>query len=538
MAEATPPASKRPASSPALGESAVGARDAASDLMRAAIAFAATMAIFLVLIPGQFIDPFIRSDDYPALFATPEEYRWKTLGEGRWLNYLWTYRPWPTDPRILFALYMSALVWAFACVGAGITRATPAHWPAVGITVALTAIPQTALISLWPATLLPATLLLAAFATVALVASAQATERALSAATPLMLMAHTAYPLVLLAIAAAIGRDRPTGWTTFRLGLIFCIALPLGMLAIYTLNLMAHGEFGLRLANWREPNPLTDMASLVTNLETAAISVASGFSAAFLEMRPLVFVMLATMGLALVIMPAAVRDRRNRLALAVLLVLAVPAAHMLLTGLVWPARSLGVFAVVVIVIAASAAVAAGSRVLRLWFAVAIMLAGGLGLWSWQDQIAVTTAPYQAETRRIAAQLGVLREPEQGTTVLIAGQVGSLAPVHILQNSIGAEYRLQLLTGGPVYFCDLQLINAVRSQLDMSETVDPAAAEADPFLRRAVAVRDLCLPHLDALHALSDYPAAGSIAPLAPGIVGLRLPETLADGVENLAEDTR
>ena len=63
----------------------------------ALLTLVALIAQLLVSGPSQVIDPFVKHDDYPALLLMPELYYWKTLAEGRWINYLWLLR-WAESP--------------------------------------------------------------------------------------------------------------------------------------------------------------------------------------------------------------------------------------------------------------------------------------------------------------------------------------------------------------------------------------------------------------------------------------------------------
>lgn len=63
-------------------------------------------AIFGMSLPN-LIDPMIRYDDYPALFAEGDLFWEKTLNEGRWVNYIWHLREIVTPAWLNFAIYQA-----------------------------------------------------------------------------------------------------------------------------------------------------------------------------------------------------------------------------------------------------------------------------------------------------------------------------------------------------------------------------------------------------------------------------------------------
>ena len=83
---------------------------------------------------------------------------------------------------------------------------------------------------------------------------------------PLSLATYSTFPLLMLAICL-IRRDRQKSiLDLLGLVLLFGTALGLGLLVIYSGNYLAHGVFGLELADWREPSKARSLAGYVENL--------------------------------------------------------------------------------------------------------------------------------------------------------------------------------------------------------------------------------------------------------------------------------
>ncbi len=495
------------------GAGSPGARGRA---LRVAALAALLAAGFGWLIAPQWADPFARHDDYLAIFPRPELYWWKTLAKGRWLTWAWTLRPWPTAPQTLFALQMALWCVAAAATSAGLFRDDRRPWRAALGAAALAAMPQAADISVWFAATLPATATVAATALLACLAPARWTLRALPLLVALALLAHSSYPLMVLMVAAlaADWRTVPRAWAL--LPAAWLAGLALGVALILGLNSAVHGTAAVEAERWTEPVTGGPAAASLGSLGRALALMAAG-------QAPLGLI-LAAFGAAGLALAVRTEPRRATPVLAAaLLALALGIAPVAAGGVAVPFRATGHLWLAVVgglLLGLRVSARPALAVPPLAGLAVATLAGAL---LWHAVHARTHLAYQALTRELAGRAEAAADGSGAPLrrIVAVGQVAALREAAPLQFSIGLAFRLEQLTGAPVALCS--------SQAADTEALGKGAATgfaeehrgwADELADNTAA----CVRWAELAARLPALPAAGSVAALGPGVVGLRLPD--------------
>jgi hypothetical protein len=302
----------------------------------------AVVVVALLVSDGlaQAVTPFIRQDDWPFLVpaGTPgvSTAARHDLTEGRWLNTAWWHLVGqygtPTTAALTYAAGYALLVAGLWRIlhRAGI-RPAPLADALLGLAVFASAVGVQLLY--WPGTLSASVLVAAAGAWTLPWASR---SRA-GLGTWLLLVevaAVLSYPpvgVVLVLFAVVLLRDAP--WRSVLALLVgWVAAFGVGVGVAFTLNWFAFGDFGVLLAHWRQPDPLTSLHALHVNaLRWAHATIALWASLWWA----------AVAGVAAVAFgwrDPAVRPRLQRLLAGLAAVAAMDAAQTVLTGVVTAAR--------------------------------------------------------------------------------------------------------------------------------------------------------------------------------------------------------
>ncbi|GAA2022951.1 hypothetical protein GCM10009740_10100 [Terrabacter terrae] len=302
----------------------------------------AVLAVALVLTEAfnQAVTPFIRHDDWP--FLVPENTAGVTsvaehdLYEGRWLNHLW----WavvgqhgtPTSAAITYALGYALLVaglWRVLHL-AGI-RPRPLVDALLGLALYASAVWVQLLY--WPGAL-TASVLVAAGAVWALPWAARSRLRfGLWLVVSEVCVVLTYPPVGVLLVLFAVVLLRRASWRRVLavvVGWVACFALGVGV--AYLLNWIGNDYFGIKIAYWRNPNPLTSWDALVTNTGRWAEAAATLWAAQWWV------AVVAVIAVALGLRDAAVRPRLLRLLAALAVAGGIDAAQVLVTGVVTDSR--------------------------------------------------------------------------------------------------------------------------------------------------------------------------------------------------------
>lgn len=225
----------------------------------------AVLAGLLAASAIQLADPFVRHDDFPALTGNAEHYYNKTLTEGRWLSYLWHLRDFS---HVAWGNYLILLTcWAIylGCLVQTAFGEDMLLWRKAAVALIAGCSSPWLLIFYWFNTLVPGMAVVAAYALLTMRLSERTNRLLLAVFVPVTLMCYTTFPFLLLMLSL-VRRETKRSWrdlATLILWFFACFAF--GLLVIYSLNYLYHGHFGVKMASWREPNPATDLASLLEN---------------------------------------------------------------------------------------------------------------------------------------------------------------------------------------------------------------------------------------------------------------------------------
>ena len=234
-----------------------------------------TLAVGLVLTQGiaQAVTPFIRQDDWAFLLPdhspgamSPSYYN---ISEGRWLNTGWWWlvgqHGTPTTAALTYAVGYALFV-AGAWRVLRLSGIAPRPWVDALLGLALFASSVWVQLLYWPGALTPSVLVAAA--SVWLLPWAFRSRRRLAVWVLLSEVAAVmTYPpvgVVLLVLAVVHLREAP--WRrVLALVAAWVAAFAVGGGLASTLNWVVNQHFGLELASWRRPNPLTSLDALQVN---------------------------------------------------------------------------------------------------------------------------------------------------------------------------------------------------------------------------------------------------------------------------------
>lgn len=236
----------------------------------ALLTLVALIAQLLVSGPSQVIDPFVKHDDYPALLLMPELYYWKTLAEGRWINYLWLLR-WAESPAWLNNLAYQLGWCLFAAATALHALGQRKLFYSAFLATLIVLGPQATVISGWFNTHFPGILIIAAYAVLTLFLRPKWGLILLIPFVPLSLMSYSTFPLLLLGVYLARHDTTKGIWNLVITIVFFTACFASGLLLINTINFLAHGSFDIEMATWRQTTPASDLAGLLLNLVKAEV---------------------------------------------------------------------------------------------------------------------------------------------------------------------------------------------------------------------------------------------------------------------------
>jgi hypothetical protein len=199
------------------------------------------------------------------------------------------------------------------------------------------------------------------------------------------------------------------------------------------------------------------------------------------------------------------------------------AAPALLKGLETPFRGM-LFAWVLLVGVCALVVRDSPRFgRRLVFQLVLYGAVAIGVVWWNKPYRLDLPPFQAMSADLADRVDAVGQG-RAEVLVIGGQVHAIREMTAVQFSVGLQFRLQSLRQWSVAICDAQAEDALllvraRSKIDKSDPKIEDTAWRSVYETYAAT----CADHMEALRALPVYPAEGSLALIAPGVVGLNLP---------------
>lgn len=239
--------------------------DSKSDGFLHGLLFFLFLVFLFIFSLGQLTNVYIRHDDWEFMthlapqmegFVSPWD---KTLLEGRWVNYLWSFIAYNLPAKMVYCLFI--LGYALFCWLSAFFISNNSKITFV-VAVALFLCPAYADLSFWPATLSPsvwiAIVLLAIF-----IKKNEITPLFIVISAVLML---TYQPLIPACFLLFTLRLNSVG-ATFKVGLYYYLGYITGVLAIYLLNYHYHNFLGVKIADWRNPNPVQSLQDVVINFK-------------------------------------------------------------------------------------------------------------------------------------------------------------------------------------------------------------------------------------------------------------------------------
>lgn len=228
--------------------------------------------VALSLVWRQWQHPFLWHDDWDMLLpdrGTPNvmNHATRVLREGRWLNYAW----WALGSQGISPRAATVLVTAgwlvTVCV---LVRSLQLGWWSVVAVIAMASAPMASELSYWPATLL-APIWVLALTLIGLWWTRQrqvAHALVLVVGTSVVVMGYPTLALVIVPFLVAVHRDK-TWRHLLILSALFSTGYAAGLLAVFVLNDVRFGVFGVEIQAWRNPTPLQNWTSLIHHLHVA-----------------------------------------------------------------------------------------------------------------------------------------------------------------------------------------------------------------------------------------------------------------------------
>ena len=247
------------------------------------------LALFVTDAFRQALTPYIRRDDWPYLLPpnTPgaADVHAKNLLEGRWLNDAWWalvgQHSTPTSASLTYtAAYVLFVVGLWRVLRLSGIRAA---WPIDALLgLALFASAMWVRLLYWPG-VLTASMVVGALAVWTLPLAGRSGRRHvwlgvwLLVVTVLTVLSYPPVGAVVFLAAVVWLREAPWRGVLLLSG-VYLAAFGVGVAIMYTLNWVAFGHFGLEIAAWRHPNPLTSLHDLIVNaarLKRALVGLAA-----------------------------------------------------------------------------------------------------------------------------------------------------------------------------------------------------------------------------------------------------------------------
>ncbi|HET8989019.1 MAG TPA: hypothetical protein VFN43_10945, partial [Humibacillus sp.] len=318
----------------------------------------------------------------------------RNLLEGRWLTYAW----WLAigqhgTPLTASLLYVTAYVVLVAGLWRVLHLGLPhLHW-GVDTLLVLSVFVSPIWVQLfyWPATLTPSTVVAALGVWLLPAAARRRRWLVVWMATASMFSVLTYAPVgaVLFLSAVVLLAERPWRELLWLTG-AFLGGFALGVVIIYTLNLLAFGRFGLEIAAWRRPNPVHDLHDLRVNAGRFSRHLAALVRQLWLPALVSLAAVLAGL------LDRAVRPRLLRLLFGLAVVVGIGLAQILVTGVVTATR--GELWAWLAVLLPAVLLLGGSRTSRLSGLAGLIVLTVVGVLAWRGDLGAhqqTRAQYAA-----------------------------------------------------------------------------------------------------------------------------------------------
>lgn len=431
----------------------MGRRTRAEALPIARVLMIALVGVLVVSLPN-LIDPMIRYDDYPALLALPSWFWGKTLGEGRWINYLWHLRSLVTPSWLNFAVYQ--VLWAVlaAALAVAATEQTEDRsedrWFAGLLALFIAVAPPATAIVLWFNTLIPGLAIVALYAVLGCKIS-QGWHRALLLPfTIVTFMTYATYPLILLAVCL-FRTERRSLFDLAGLLALFVVSFAVAVMVAYAINWQIHGVFGIPLADWRDPNPASDLAGIIANLPMLKYTFWALLESMSFGLGPLAGIHFMILTLATAYLARLAPKEALYLHAGLWIGVALTAAQVLKLGVQVPPRSFA-FAWILyaaIVVRATTLLSRDSALLgRIGRNISLLIVIGYMVVTFF--FFTTFRAWQSETRELAQ--AVL---QTNGNIIVTGNVMELSSASLagIQSELALSFRIKQLTGHEIIICN-------------------------------------------------------------------------------------
>ncbi len=445
-------------------------------LPRLALLVALPLGLLTLLLPGLWVDPFLRAPSLAALAGDMGPARAATRASGAWLAHLWALGAADLPLSWHLALFHGLSALAAAAVALSVFHQDAVPGRALLAAVALLVAPHLSGWALDPVAMVPAAAVVALFALVCVVAPP---GRVLAAAVPAAaagLLADPAVPVILLAVllvAGPIGRGRSA--LLPALGAVL-LGAAIGVAAAFGLNLALEGAVGVAPA-----------AAAADPVATAGAWLL-GLAARLLGPEPLLGGGVVALAVGALFLRAPRRGDRVLVGLGA--VVATGFALAFLSGRAPSAEWGTALWILGVGALAWAARLARHPAVGAAFLAALGLAALQGLSAWHDALAAPRA-YQAASAGLAREIaeGV---PDAAGPIVLAGNPGSVTGAEVLAEFGALARRIGALTGRATVQC-------------------PGASP-------------LCARHRGAMVRLPERPIEGWVAPGEGGATLVRLPD--------------
>ncbi|MDE8035557.1 hypothetical protein OQ257_10340 [Actinobacillus equuli subsp. equuli] len=225
--------------------------------------------ICFIYMTGQLSDPYVRHDEWEFMIyllpdmpnhGTPWD---KTLWEGRWINYLWSFiaRDFSVNANYLFFIIgYSLLCWSISSLF------TENLLYKFIISISAFFCSAYADLSLWPATLSSSVWI--SFITLVLY---KKYNKKIILLFSLSILVMSYAPLIAPCMIFIMLLNNRGFKNLLKLSSTYYIGYIIGVFIVYYLNYKYHNFLGVKIADWRNPNPIHSFQDLYLNLKKTII---------------------------------------------------------------------------------------------------------------------------------------------------------------------------------------------------------------------------------------------------------------------------
>lgn len=221
-----------------------------------------------IYMTGQLSTPYIRHDDWEYMtyllpdmphHGTPLD---KTLWEGRWVNYLWSFiaRDFLVNTNyLLFIIGYSLFCWTI-----GMSFAT-GIFSRFLISLIAFFCPAYVDLSFWPATLTPSVWIAFFLLLFNYFCKNKLYIFPIMITFAILIMSYA--PLISVCFLLLTLDSRRTVNDNIKLSITYYVGYLLGVIFVYILNYKYHGFLGVKIADWRNPNPIHSFDNVIENTQ-------------------------------------------------------------------------------------------------------------------------------------------------------------------------------------------------------------------------------------------------------------------------------